>query len=73
MKSLLKAARIRQLRSRARKLYIAYADTYDHLACGNHLADHITGGRRRRIANAFNATLDKLESLGDNPPKERLL
>ncbi|MGY4876473.1 hypothetical protein ACLUEY_01150 [Vreelandella aquamarina] len=73
MKALLKAARIRQLRSRARKLYTAYTRTYDHLECGNHLADHITGGRRKRIANAFNATMDKLESLGENPPKERLL
>ena len=73
MKGLLKAARIRQLRSRARKLYTAYARAYDHMECGNHLADHITGDRRKRIANAFNATLDKLESLDDNPPKERLL
>lgn len=73
MKAILKGARIMQLRSRARRLYLAYANAYNHLGCGNHLADHITGGRRKRLAKAFNATLDKLDALGDNPPKERLL
>lgn len=73
MKSILKGVRIRQLRNRARRLYMAYASAYKHLDCGNHLADHITGGRRKRLAKAFNVTLDKPEALGDNPPKERLL
>ncbi|WP_278369554.1 hypothetical protein [Vreelandella titanicae] len=73
MKALLKGVRIRQLRGRARRLYLAYAGAHDHLDCGHNLADHLTGGRRTRIAKAFNATVDKLEALGDNPPKERLL
>ncbi|CAO1663433.1 hypothetical protein NYA30BAC_01955 [Halomonas sp. NYA30] len=70
---MLNAIRIRQLRSRARRLYLSYAHAHDNFNCGNHLADHITGGRRKRLAKAFNATVDKLEALGDNPPKERLL
>lgn len=73
MKALLKRVRIQLLRRRARRLYLAYAHVYDQYHCGNHLAEHITGGRSQRIARAFNATLDKLEALGDNPPKERLL
>lgn len=66
------AIRIRQLKGRARKLYIAYQKANGHLDCGHHLADHITGGRRQRLAAAFNATLDRLESLGASPPSERL-
>lgn len=73
MKAILKGVRIRQLRTRARRLYIAYASAYDHLECGNHLAEHITAARRQRLAKAFNATADRLEALGDNPPRERLL
>lgn len=73
MKAILKGARIMQLRSRARRLYLSYVNAHDNLSCGHHLADHITGGRRKRLAKAFNATVDKLEALGDNPPKERLL
>ncbi|QPI64435.1 hypothetical protein [Vreelandella venusta] len=73
MKALIKAARIQQLKNRARRLYIAYVGAHDHLGCGHRLADHITGGRRKRLAKAFNATLDRLETLGENPPKERLL
>lgn len=73
MKAILKGVCIRQLRTRARRLYIAYASAYDHMNCGNHHAEHISGGRRKRMAKAFNATMDKLEALGDNPPQERLL
>lgn len=69
----MKRLRIMWLRHRARSLYSDYALAHDHLDCGNRLAEHITGGRRHRIARAFNETLDKLEALGDNPPKERLL
>jgi hypothetical protein len=73
MKALIKAARIQQLKKRARRLYIAYVEAHDHLGCGHHLADHLTGGRRKRLAKAFNTTVDRLEALGANPPKERLL
>lgn len=73
MKALIKAVRIQQLKKRARRLYIAYVEAHDHLGCGHHLADHLTGGRRKRLAKAFNATVDRLEALGANPPKERLL
>ncbi|MGO3701154.1 hypothetical protein ACTXK7_07325 [Vreelandella alkaliphila] len=69
---LVKTYRIHQLKGRARKLYLAYTGAHDHLDCGNHLADHITGGRRQRLAAAFNATLDKLEALGAAPPSKRL-
>lgn len=72
MKKIRRSLQIYFLRNRARKCYLAYQRVYGHLDCGNHLADHITGGRRQRLATAFNATIDRLEALGENPPKVRL-
>lgn len=69
----MKALYILWLRRRARALYYAYDNACDDYPCGVQLADEISGGRLTRIKQRFNATVEKLEALGDNPPKERLL
>jgi hypothetical protein len=61
------------LRRRARALYFAYDNACDDYPFGVQLADEISDGRLTRIKQRFNATLAKLEALGETPPEERLL
>lgn len=70
--SLVHAMRVQILKRRAKRLYLAYRSAHSGFDCGYHLAEHITGGRAERIAQSFDAVMDRLAALGEPVPQERL-
>jgi hypothetical protein len=59
--------RIALLKRRARAAY-ARMQTPDHLTCGRHLADHITGGRLSKAEAEFEEIIGELRRIDPIAP-----